>query len=199
MLVRNLTEQSEYYTSNVWHICGTYHALSDLNTLIDVGRDPTILESLESIRCGLGKRPVDQVVLTHSHFDHAGMLPKIREKYNPQVYAHPLSRNDNITPLADRQKIQIGEQTCIAVYAPGHSDDSVCILCEEEQLLFSGDVPMRIYSHDGEFTSQFLDAYELFVSAEVKTIYPGHGDQITYRVPHLMEESLRNIRHSRIV
>ena len=150
MLVRNLTEQSEYYTSNVWHICGTYHSLSDLNTLIDVGRDPTILESLERIRCGLGKRPVEQVVLTHSHFDHAGMLPKIREKYHPQVYAHPQSRNDNTTPLADRQKIQIGEQTCMAVYAPGYSDDSLCILCEEEHLLFSGDVPMRIYSHDGD-------------------------------------------------
>ncbi len=71
MLVRNLTEKSDYYTSNVWHICGTYHALSDMNTLIDVGRDPGIMESLETIRCGLGKRPVEHVILTHSHFYHA--------------------------------------------------------------------------------------------------------------------------------
>ncbi|HOJ96043.1 MAG TPA: MBL fold metallo-hydrolase [Methanospirillum sp.] len=199
MLVRNLTEKSDYYTSNVWHICGTYHALSDLNTLIDVGRDPVIMESLETIRCGLGKRPVEQVILTHSHFDHAGMLPKIREKYNPHIYAHPLSRNDETTPLADRQKIQIGEQECMVVYAPGHSEDSLCIVCEEEHLLFSGDVPLRIYSHDGEFSTQFLDAYELFVSVGIQTIYPGHGDQITCNVPHLMEESLKNIRKSRIV
>ena len=199
MLVKNLTGQSEYYTSNVWHVCGIYYSLSDIVTLIDVGRDPTIIGPLETTKCGLGKRPVEQVILTHSHFDHAGLLPRIRERFHPKVYAHPRSRSDGIIPLSDRQEIQIGEQTCMAVHTPGHSDDSICILCEEEHLLFSGDAPMRIYSDDGEFPSQFLDAYELFVSAGVKTIYPGHGEQLTQNVPHLMEESLRNIRRSRIV
>lgn len=199
MLVKNLTENSECYTSNVWHICGTYHAMTDLNTLIDAGRDPFILQTLENTRCGLGKRPVEQIILTHSHFDHAEMVSKISEKYNPALYAHPASRNVNITPLIDRQKIQVGDQTCTVVYVPGHSEDSLCILCEEEQSLFSGDVPMRIYSNDGEFFAQVIDAFELFVASELKTIYPGHGDPIVHNVPHLMEESLRNIRHSRIM
>ncbi|HQB99961.1 MAG TPA: MBL fold metallo-hydrolase, partial [Methanospirillum sp.] len=153
MLVKNLTGQSEYYTSNVWHVCGIYYSLSDIVTLIDVGRDPTIIGPLETTKCGLGKRPVEQVILTHSHFDHAGLLPRIRERFHPKVYAHPRSRSDGIIPLSDRQEIQIGEQTCMAVHTPGHSDDSICILCEEEHLLFSGDAPMRIYSNDGEFPS----------------------------------------------
>ncbi len=199
MLVKNLTEHSKHYTSNVWHVCGTYRSLSDLNTLIDVGRDPAIIELLESVRCGLGKRSVDQVILTHSHFDHAGLLPKIREKFKPEVYAHPLSRSEKIIPLSDRQKINIGDRACMAVHSPGHSDDSLCILCEEEHLLFSGDVPIRVYSTDGEFPSQFQDAYELFVSAEIKIIYPGHGETVINDVPRLMEESLRNIRQSRII
>jgi endoribonuclease LACTB2 len=199
MLVKNLTEKSEYYTSNVWHICGAYHTLSDKNTLIDVGRDPGVLEILESIKCGLGKGPVDQIILTHSHFDHAGMLSRVIEKYHPKVFAHPSSRNSGIITLHDREKLQVGEQTCMAIYAPGHSEDSMCILCEEEHLLFSGDAPMRIYSDDGEYSFQFLDAYELFVASELQVIYPGHGDPITYNVPELMSESLRNLKHSRIV
>lgn len=198
MQVRNLTDHSDYYTSNVWHICGVYHSLSDLNTLIDAGRDPGILNTLESIKCGLGKKPVEQIILTHSHFDHAGMVPKIIERYNPKIYAHPASRNSGTIPLLDRQEIQVGEERCMAVYAPGHSEDSLCLLCEEEHLLFSGDVPIRVYSHDNEFTSQYLDAFELFVAADLQAIYPGHGDQITGNVPHLMMESLRNIRKSRI-
>lgn len=140
MQVRNLTDHSDYYTSNVWHICGVYHSLSDINTLIDAGRDPGILNTLESIKCGLGKKPVEQIILTHSHFDHAGMVPKIIERYNPKIYAHPASRNSGTIPLLDRQEIQVGEEICMAVYAPGHSEDSLCLLCEEEHLLFSGDV-----------------------------------------------------------
>jgi glyoxylase-like metal-dependent hydrolase (beta-lactamase superfamily II) len=173
--------------------------LSDLNTLIDVGRDPTIIQSLKASKCGLGKRPVEQVILTHSHFDHAGMLQAINENYQPKIYAHPLTRNARAIPLHDRQTILVGDKPCIAVHAPGHSEDSLCILCEDEHLLFSGDIPLRIYSLNGEFSSEFLEAFEFFVSVEIHTIYPGHGEPLTSNVPHLMEESLKSIRKSRII
>lgn len=158
-----------------------------------------VLKTLESTRYGLGKHPVEQIIRTHSHFDHAEMISKISEKYHPALYAHPASSNVNITPLIDRQKIQVGEQTCTVVHVPGHSEDSLCILCEEEQSLFSGDVPMKTHSNDGDLFAQFTSAFELFVASELKAIYPGHDDPITHNVPHLMEESLQNFRHSRIV
>lgn len=198
MQVHNLTKDSEEYTSNVWDICGTYYTLSDLNTLIDVGRDPMILPLLGSKKCGLGKRPVEQIILTHSHFDHAGMIPAILEQYHVPVYAHPECRIGGIIPLSNRQRIRVGEHECLVVFTPGHSNDSVCILCEEEHTLFSGDSPMRIYSHDGEFLPEFIDAFELFVASELRVVYPGHGDPLEELVPHLMEESLRNIHLSRI-
>lgn len=199
MIVRNLTEKSEYYTSNVWHICGIYHEMSDQNTLIDTGRDPAVLTSLDSIKCGLGKRPVEQIILTHSHFDHAGLLTAMSEKFHPKIYGHPASRIEGIIPVDDRRTIHIGERECTFVYAPGHSEDSLCILCMDEQILFSGDAPIRVYSNDGTFSSLFVDAFELFAASELKTIYPGHGEPITNNVPHLIEESLRNIHHSTIL
>ncbi|PWR75114.1 MBL fold metallo-hydrolase [Methanospirillum stamsii] len=199
MIIHNLTEQSEYYTSNVWHICGQYNTMTDCNTLIDTGRDPEILNLLTSARCGLGKHIVEQIILTHSHFDHAGMLSALVNSYHPNVYAHPASRIEGIIPLSDRMKIQVGEQECTIVFTPGHSEDSICVLCEEEHLLFSGDIPIRVYSDDSTFTRLFVDAFELFAASELKVVYPGHGDPITYNVPHLIDESLRNIHHSQIV
>lgn len=199
MQVRNLTEGSTDYTSNVWHICGSYHALADRNTLVDVGRDQMILPPLRSVRCGLGKKPVEQIILTHSHFDHAGLLSTLKELYSPVVLAHPKSRIAEKKILTDREHILIGDRDCTIVFTPGHSEDSLCVLCEEEQILFSGDSPIRVYGIDGEYFSSFVDAFELFVSADIRVIYPGHGDPITHNVPHLLRESLRNIRKSRIV
>jgi endoribonuclease LACTB2 len=199
MQVNNLTEGSKEYTSNVWHVCGSYHVMSDHNTLIDAGRDPAILETLEECRCGLGKRPVEQIILTHSHFDHAGVLSPLNSRYHPVLYAHPSSRIEGITPVSDRSRVTVGDQDCIIVFTPGHSDDSICILCEDEGILFSGDSPMRVYSSDGEFKEEYLKAFEFFVASDIKIIYPGHGVPLTVNVQHLMEESFRNIRKSRVV
>ena len=198
MQVHNLAEGSTDYTSNAWHVCGIYHSLSDQNTLVDTGRDQNILKRLQGGMCGLGKRPVEQIILTHSHFDHTGMLPALKERYHPVLYAHPSSRIKDITPLADRDHLILGDQGGLVVFTPGHSEDSICILCEDEGILFSGDSPMRIYSPDGEYKQEFVQAFELFLASEIKAIYPGHGDPILENVSHLIEESYRNIRKSRV-
>ena len=72
MKIINLTENSTVYTSNVYLVLGSWNSLSDVNTLFDVGRDPNILEILNNTSTGFGKKRVEQVVLTHSHYDHTG-------------------------------------------------------------------------------------------------------------------------------
>ncbi|MDF1531817.1 MAG: hypothetical protein P1P72_05815 [ANME-2 cluster archaeon] len=43
MIIQNLTRDSKKYTSNVYLIRGTNNAIQDVNTLIDVGRDPDVI------------------------------------------------------------------------------------------------------------------------------------------------------------
>ena len=82
MRITNLTEDSKLYTSNVFLILGTWNTVEDITTLVDVGSDYTIINKIEGINTGLGKKKIDQVILTHSHSDHAAILSKIKDAFN---------------------------------------------------------------------------------------------------------------------
>ena len=71
----------------VYLVLGDRSRLEDVNTLVDVGQDPAILASLERASTGVGKWPVEQVVLTHGHSDHCALLPQIRAVFHPKVLA----------------------------------------------------------------------------------------------------------------
>ena len=199
MKVRNLTGHSTEYTSNVYHITGEYLQLHDLNTLMDVGRDVSVLGELRTIRTGIGKKPVDQIFLTHSHFDHASLLSEILERYPVPVYAHPESRIQGIIPVHDEQTVQIGDRNCEVIWAYAHSEDSTCYFCHDDGYLFSGDVPIRIYTSNGVYNQAFLAVFERICSLPVKEIYPGHGEPISHDVEHMLRGSYQNLRESSFV
>jgi glyoxylase-like metal-dependent hydrolase (beta-lactamase superfamily II) len=167
--------------------------------MIDVGRDGSVLGELRTVRTGMGKKAVDQIFLTHSHFDHAALLKEILARYPVPVYAHPESRIQGIIPVQDYDIIQIGDRECEVIWAYAHSEDSTCYFCHKDGYLFSGDVPIRIYTSDGTYNTAFLPVFERLCSFEVKEIYPGHGDPITGNVKHLLEESYRNLKESSFI
>ena len=199
MNVRNLSGQSTEYTSNVYHATGEYLQFRDLSTLIDVGRDESVLGALRTIRTGLGKKPVDQIFLTHSHFDHAGLLREILSRYAVPVYGHPQTRIEGVIPLSDGEQVRIADRECEVIWADAHSEDSVCYYSPDDGILISGDIPVRIYTRDGVYNPGFLPIFERFCSFELKVIYPGHGDPITDNLPHMLDESYANLKRSTFV
>lgn len=117
---------------------GSWNRLKDINTLIDTGTDGSITEQIEKINTGIGKVAVDQVVLTHNHFDHSGRLSAIVKKFSPKVYA--FSPGPYVTNLLrEGQLIKIADQDFRVIHCPIHSEDSICFYCEAEGVLFSGD------------------------------------------------------------
>jgi hypothetical protein len=87
MRIVTLENSGEVYTSQVYLVLGSESRLEDVNTLVDVGQDPAILASVERAPTGVGKWPVEQVVLTHCHSDHCALLPRVRDAFHPKVFA----------------------------------------------------------------------------------------------------------------
>lgn len=175
MKIFNLTENSRLYTSNVFLILGTWNTLDDVTTLVDVGSDESIIYKIEHFNTGLGKRKIDQVILTHSHSDHAAILPAIKEAFNPRVCAFNSHLRGIDQTLKDGDVLRIGEQQFDVIHTPVHSYDSICLFCKEDGSLFVGDTPIpndfQIHNTINNYPESLLKNWNF-----VKTIYAGHGD-----------------------
>ena len=196
MEIVNLTKDRKIYTSNVYLITGTWNAIKDKNTLVDVGRDETVIEKILSARTGVGKRPVEQVVLTHSHYDHSSMLGRIRELFNPVVFAFSQALNGVDHHIRGGEIIQMGDRTFEVFHTPGHSSDSVCYYCQEDGVLFSGDTQLFLQSANSTHENAFVQALERLCRRDVRTVYPGHGIPLTEQCNRKLRLSLSLAREA---
>jgi len=192
--IYNLTAHSKVYTSNVYLVTGTWNAIDDVNTLVDVGRDLAVLEMIFEISTGVGKKQVEKVVLTHNHYDHTSMLKNVKEVFKPRVYAFSKSLEGVDRILKDGETIRIGDRYFEVLHTPGHSSDSICLYCQEDGVLFSGDTPVIIRSTDSTYDEHFIKAMERLCRREVKAIYFGHGEPMLEGCSAALRRSLDNIR-----
>ena len=189
MRIVTLENSGQVYTSQVYLVLGDSSRLEDLNTLVDVGQDPAILAGIEQAPTGIGKWPVEQVVLTHSHSDHCALLPRIRAAFHPKVFAFSPNIEGVDGVLRDGDTIQMGDETFEVIHTPGHSSDSICLYNRTEGVLFAGDTPLLITSPTGTYEAGFLAALEKLCARDVRRIYFGHG-------PPLIEGCNERLRES---
>jgi glyoxylase-like metal-dependent hydrolase (beta-lactamase superfamily II) len=193
MKILNLTGDSKIYTSNVYLITGTRNAIDDVNTLVDVGRDPSVIRKINNASTGVGKNRVEQVILTHSHYDHASLLTQIREIFNPVVYAFSPSLEGVDHLLRHGQMLKLGDRMFEVIYMSGHSNDSICLYCEEDCVLFAGDSSVVITSTDGSYEEGFVQALEMLCRRDIRAIYFGHGNPAFNNCNKMIRSSLKNV------
>jgi glyoxylase-like metal-dependent hydrolase (beta-lactamase superfamily II) len=192
--VLNLTKDSNIYTSNVYFVLGTWNAIEDMNTLVDVGRDPLVIETIQQTHTGLGKPKLNQVILTHTHYDHVSMLSQIKQRFRPTVFAYSHFLDGVDRYLNDKDTLRIGDEICEIIYSPGHSHDSICLYCETDGILFTGDTPVVIHTQDGTYEKGFVHALKRIAQKNINTIYPGHGQPIEKKCNALIQQTLNNVR-----
>jgi len=186
-----LENTGQVYTSQVYLVLGSASRLEDVNTLVDVGQDPAILASIERAPTGVGKWPVEQVVLTHGHSDHCALLPQVREAFHPQVFAFSPNIHGVDGLLRDGDTVKMGDGYFEVIHTPGHSSDSICLYSQAEGVLFAGDSPLLITSPTGTYETGFLAALEKLCARDVRRIYFGHGASLTERCNQRLRESQR--------
>ena len=89
--------------------------------------------------------------------------------------------------LADGERLQVGDSTLRVVHTPGHAANHLCLVLEEDRLLFSGDHVLNgsttvVDPPDGNMVA-YLDSLRRLAAEPVDFILPAHGYVLGPAVP----------------
>ena len=165
-------------------------------TLIDAGAgDPRHLDALER---ALDGARLAQVLVTHSHIDHASGAAAIAERMPHVRFLKMLWPEEDAAwrvrwhPLIDGEMVAAGDSFLTAVHTPGHSPDHLCFWHQDGGQLFCGDLAWKgstvvIPSSHGGDVATYLASLERVMQLQPDTMLPAHGPVIDRPVELLRE------------
>lgn len=147
---------------------------------------------------------LDYILLTHGHFDHIVSVDTLRDLSGAPLCVHERDaemladshKNAFYTffrteksyraperLLRDGDELMLGDEIIRVIHTPGHSQGSVCYLCNNE-LLITGDLLFamgygRYDLYGGNEQILFDSLASLRSLPQSLPIYPGHGESVT--------------------
>ena len=171
--------------------------------IVDPGpRDPDHLRALRSAVAG---RPVEAVLLTHAHGDHAAGAVAMATEFGALVSAsrETLDRLGIAGEvLEDGDCIDWdGGLRLVAVFTPGHSADHVAYLLLPDRDVFTGDLVLGsgtsvILYPDGSMADYFASLSRLAALRPAR-LWPGHGETVADGATRLAEYRRHRLERAR--
>ena len=189
-------------TRVVGPVATNVHVLADSRSREAITID-TAIPSLDWIAGELADRDwtLKLIVSTHGHWDHIGDNAAVATHTGAQIAAHPLDRERLTDPqplyapfdippsvpavdLAEGGVVRFGEIRLRVLHTPGHTEGSVCLLSEDEGLLFSGDTLFaagwgRVDLPGGDADAMVASLIRLAGLGDHVGVFPGHGRATT--------------------
>lgn len=179
--------------------CNVY-VLNEGRTLIDAGNFYGMLHELSQV---FDISLLEQLFITHCHFDHIGGMGELFDWCNPKVYGHidtlpyisfqgvpfmkimeKAGRADQVVILRGGERIQAGPHRLEVISTPGHTRGDICLYERQNRILFSGDTvfpssPTENILSDADkglgSKEQLVASLGRLVPYEVDFLLPGHG------------------------
>ena len=184
---------------------GTNSYILGRERLVIIDPGPTSRPHLAALLAAVDDRPVDRILVTHSHLDHSPLARDLSQLTGAPVAAfgptgagrsaimEELAKDSEIgggegadpdfvphEALPDGTQFELEGDTITALHTPGHFGNHMCFAWRDA--LFSGDHVMGwattlISPPDGDLTD-FMSSCERLRTRAGRVYYPGHGTQI---------------------
>ena len=159
------------------------YVVFDENDKVGVIIDPSwdlekILEFLEK-----NKISAKYIINTHTHFDHVLGNDQIAEITKAAIIQHEKSTLKKDRSVKEGEIINIGDIELEVLHTPGHSEDSICLIVDKEDIitgdtLFVGNIG-RV-DLPGSSPDRMYDSLSRIARLEDSLIvYPGHNYGMT--------------------
>jgi len=171
--------------------------------VVDPG--PDIPEHLDRIHA---HGPVDLILLTHHHRDHAESAATLAARTGVPVRAAEPSLNIDAQPLRDGEVIHAGGTRIVVVATPGHTADSVCFHLPEDRptasdersgSILTGDTILgrgtTILAQPAGAVRDYLRSLEMLRDLpDARVVLPAHGPRLP-SLRGIAEEYLAHRQH----
>ena len=187
-MIENLAEGTRAFTSNAYLVTG------ERTVLVDPGSEFDAVGAIRERTDGL-----DAVVLTHTHPDHVGNLPAVRDAFGVPVFGFDPDFDGVDHAIDDEATVRLGDHDYVALHTPGHKADHLCFYAREPGILFSGDLVFEggsfgrtdLPGAERATLIESIDRLLDLVDPDLQVYYSGHGPPVTddpYRQIELARE-----------
>lgn len=181
------------------HGTNTYLIGQQNMAVLDPG--PAIEAHIDAILAAVGDR-LRWIVCTHTHPDHSPGAAVLAARTGAQLVGRTTAddQHQDLTfqPdwLIEEGEVIVGDDWRLqAIRTPGHVDNHVCYLLEEEGMVFAGDHIMNgstvVIIPPGGNMKHYIESLQKLLEYPVANIAPGHGEVI----PDCRTEVEKLVRH----
>jgi len=194
-----------------------YLILDEVPVLIDAGMDPE--PTIRNIKKLIDPQKIEMIILTHSHHDHSGGVPRLKEVTGARVLIHeeeagflgddmatvaylfgrpaPVIEADGI--LYEGDVLDLGELKLEVMHTPGHSPGGICLYEPRAKVLFSGDTvfPQGNIGRTDLYAgcdADLISSIERLTKLDVEVLYPGHMEIVSGDIGRQIQASLKFAR-----